>query len=111
MGIKDKLKEFGQGLAKPYPEGHRSWPYQTPEAKEQKRKEKEAYQIEYNKERIHQARRNARVAARQTSGGHGILSSIGKGLGDAGNYGLQMQDNIAGMFGMGEPRKKKNRKR
>ena len=135
MGIKDKLKEFGQHLATPYPKEHESyprpltssrtlpWPQQTPEQKERKQQlkiQKEKYRQEealeyerfYHKGRVAGARKRGFKEGSQSgpTGTHGILAGLGKGMGDAGNYGLQMQDNIKGLFGIAQPTRQKKRK-
>lgn len=74
----------------------------SPEALEQQKKEKDAYQTEYNRIRILEARKQGRQVARtRPSGSHGItstLKTVGRGFGQVGDYGQQMQKNLSNMF-------------
>lgn len=74
----------------------------SPEALEQRKKEKEAYQTEYNRIRVLEARKQGRQAARtRPSGSHGItgtLKTVGRGFGTVGDFGQQMQKNLNNMF-------------
>lgn len=87
----------------------------SPEVLEQQNKEKQAYRESYNKARVQAAHRRGRQAGRtQQSGGHGIkatLGTIGKGLGQAGDFGLQMQDNLGNLFGISQPQKKRKKQK
>jgi len=89
----------------------------SPEVWEQQEKEKKAYREAYNKSQIESARRKGRreglAHGQKKSGSHGVratLGTIGKGMGQVGDYGLQMQDNLANMFGASQPRKKRKTK-
>jgi hypothetical protein len=85
----------------------------SPEALEQRKKEHEAYQLEYNKARVEAARRRGKIAGRTQQGNHGIkatLGDIGRGMGQVGDFGQQMQDNLGNMLGISPPQKKRKRK-
>jgi len=86
----------------------------SPEALEQRKKEKEAYQSSYNKARVQAAHRRGKQAGRTQQGTHGIkatLGTIGKGMGQVGDIGQQMQNNLGDLFGMNPPSKKRKGKR
>jgi len=86
----------------------------SPEALEQQKKEKDAYQTSLNKARIEAARRRGRQAGRTQQGNHGIkatLGTIGRGMGQVGDFGQQMQDNLGNLLGVSQPRKTRKRKK
>lgn len=90
----------------------------SPEKVEQQNKEKQAYRESYNRSRIEGERRRGHreglARSQRKSGGHGImatLGTVGKGLGQVGDYGQQMQDNLANMLGSGYSTSPKQKKR
>lgn len=101
------------------------WPRKTPEEEraekdkhvwkeERKKEERHAYEEAFYKGRVQAAKKRGHQEGLRTGGSHGVgwkgaMTTLGKGLGQAGNYAQNVQGNLGGMFLndplFGKPRK------